>query len=161
MSLSKDTVCELFTERDGKLYNKYTRGWQAKAGEQAGSLKHTGYRQVRINSKMYQEHRVVYVIHHGHIPNRLQIDHINGDRADNRIANLRLLTHTQNCQNKKSAKGFSYNKRLNKYSAQLKVKGKQIYLGMFDTKEQAKGAYLEAKKLHHIDDNYRQFTAIS
>jgi len=76
------------------------------------------------------------------------IDHKNGDRTDNRIDNLRSGTQSLNHQNRKGVKG--YIKRGNKNISKIKLNKKEIYLGSFETEEEARLAYVEAKKNNHI-----------
>ena len=77
------------------------------------------------------------------------IDHINGIKNDNRIDNLRNITRQQNTFNTK-AKGYSWNKPRGKWLAEITIDGKRKYLGRFEKEEQAKEAYLNAKKVYHI-----------
>lgn len=77
-----------------------------------------------------------------------EIDHINGIRNDNRILNLRSITHQQNNFNKKS-KGVYFQKDRNKWMAKIKINGKQINLGRFETELKAKEAYFKAKEKYH------------
>jgi hypothetical protein len=76
------------------------------------------------------------------------IDHINGNRDDNRIDNLRSVTNQQNLFNT-NAKGYTFNKNKNKFKSQIRVNNKSIYLGYFDTEVEASKAYLDAKKMYH------------
>ncbi len=78
-----------------------------------------------------------------------EADHINYVTLNNRRSNLRIVTHQQNQWNHKSPKGYYWNKAARKYMAQIKLNGKVIYLGLFKTAEEARGAYLEAKKSYH------------
>lgn len=90
------------------------------------------------------------------IPQCMQVDHINGNRLDNRKSNLRAATNAQNNQNKRSPrnnrsgyKGVSWCKERNKWAAQIQVNGRQKNLGRFDNVEDAIRAYDEAaRKLH-------------
>ena len=153
MSLEKDTLNEMFRYHNGKLYNKYTRNNNAREGEEVG-YKHTnGYIITQINGKVYRLHRIIYIMFNGHIPQRTEIDHINRDRSDNRIENLRLVTRQQNTFNT-AAKGCSFHKRSKKWIASIRLDGKLHHLGSFTTEEEAHKAYLEAKKkLHKIKYN--------
>jgi hypothetical protein len=75
------------------------------------------------------------------------IDHINGIKDDNRIDNLRSATGKQNQRNQPNAKG--YTKVSNKYKSQLTLDAKNIYLGLFETQQQAHQVYLDAKEKYH------------
>lgn len=79
-----------------------------------------------------------------------EIDHINGIRNDNRIINLRSVSHQQNIWNQTKAKGYYWYKRDNKWQSQIKFNGKQICLGRYNTEEEARNAYLQAKEKYHI-----------
>jgi len=115
--------------------------------------KDTGYRQVKINNKNYPYHRVVYFIHNPEwdIHNSStdnSIDHIDRDRLNNNIENLRVVTHQQNHWNR-DGKGYYFHKANGKYMAQINVDGKQKYLGYFVTEDDARNAYLIAKEKYH------------
>jgi len=77
------------------------------------------------------------------------IDHINRNEADNRICNLRNVTQQQNTWNTKS-KGYYYHKQSKKYMARIALNNKQLYLGCYDTPEEARQAYLNAKQKYHV-----------
>jgi hypothetical protein len=77
------------------------------------------------------------------------IDHINGVRDDNRIENLREVTNQQN-QFNTNAKGYHFNKKVNKFQTQITINSKKIHLGYFNTEQEARQAYLEAKEKYHI-----------
>ena len=77
-----------------------------------------------------------------------EIDHINKIKNDNRIENLQSVTHQQNMCNR-DAKGYSYNKRVNKYQAGIRTNGRYKNLGYYDTKEEAHQVYLNAKNIYH------------
>jgi hypothetical protein len=80
---------------------------------------------------------------------RIQVDHRNGIRHDNRLENLRLVNNQQNQHNQTKALGYSWNKRKNKWRAYITLNGRQIHLGYFDIEEEARQAYLDAKLIHH------------
>jgi hypothetical protein len=106
-----------------------------------------GYMQIGINKKPYLVHRIIWLYMTGNFPKH-QIDHINGIKTDNRFANLREVTNQQNNFNNK-AKGYCFVKDRNKYLASICVNGKNIHLGLFATKEEARASYLEAKITYH------------
>ena len=120
------------------------------AGNRAGTTDSGGYRQVQVDGKLIYEHRVIYEMHNGPIPDGMQIDHINGVRKDNRIENLRVVTPSENQHNRKEAKGFYFHKASGKFMARIDVDGKQIFLGRYETPVDARAAYLRAKRKYHV-----------
>lgn len=93
---------DLFEYKNGELYWKVSRGRQ-KAGSLAGATITDGYKQVSINKKRYLVHRIIFQMFYGYMPEfPLEIDHINRIRHDNRIENLRVLTHKENMQHRKA-----------------------------------------------------------
>jgi hypothetical protein len=83
-------------------------------------------------------------------PPHLSMDHIDGDRKNNALSNLRVVTHQQNHYNRTKAKGYSLNKRCGKWHAQISVNGKNIHIGFYDTEEDARASYLAAKAIYHV-----------
>jgi hypothetical protein len=95
-------------------------------------------------------HDFIWYISKKRIPNI--IDHIDNTfkgRSDNRISNLRNVSRQKNTFNTK-AKGYSWNEQCKKYVSQIRINNKNIYLGLFNTTEEAHQAYLDAKKIYHI-----------
>lgn len=80
---------------------------------------------------------------------KIQVDHINGARHDNRFENLRLVNNQQNQFNQTKAKGYCWDKHKNKWKAKLSVNNRNIHVGHFDNPEDARQAYLDAKLVHH------------
>lgn len=78
------------------------------------------------------------------------IDHIDGDKSNNRIKNLRSSNQQKNQWNQINAKGYYWNKKDRKFHARIKLNNKDIYLGSFDLAEDARKAYLEGKNKYHI-----------
>jgi hypothetical protein len=107
-----------------------------------------GYRKLKFFGKQYLTHRIAWFLHYGRWPAG-DIDHIDGNPANNKLSNLRDVTHCVNIQNRKSATpknktGFlGVVKRKNKFAAHVHRNGKQIYLGLFETAELAHQAYKE------------------
>lgn len=139
---------EMFEYSDGCIYWKQSRG-KAKAGKRAGCL-HTkdGYRYVQYNKKLYSEHRIIWELLNGEIPEGLCIDHINRDRSDNRIENLRLVTISENGFNR-GAKGYHWNSSEKKWKAAIRLNGVTTHLGYFSSEDDARQAYLKAKNEQH------------
>jgi hypothetical protein len=114
-----------------------------------------GYLRASVNGSVYSAHRLVWLFHYGAWPQG-EIDHINGDRADNRIANLRDVTRPVNMQNlrvpvpSKVAPGVYHSPGRSKpYRARISVNGRKIDLGYYDSQEAASAAYSEAKHRFH------------
>ncbi len=78
-----------------------------------------------------------------------QADHSNHDTLNNQRVNLRIVTRSQNQWNQKKPKGYTWHKRDKKYQAQIGINGNLIYLGRFQYPEDARNAYLRAKKKYH------------
>jgi len=78
------------------------------------------------------------------------IDHVDGNPSNNFIENLRLVTNQQNLFNQTKAKGYYWQKKAKKWHVQIKLDEKIKYLGLFDTEQEAREAYLNAKKIYHI-----------
>lgn len=121
---------------------------RAVAGSVAGHFtKADGYIRVRVDGFLYLGHRVAWLLHYGAWPT-LMLDHVNGVRNDNRIANLREATHSQQIAN---SIGFS-KRRLpkgvwhsgNRFTARIQLDGVPRYLGSFANAELAHSAYCEA-----------------
>jgi hypothetical protein len=110
-----------------------------------------GYLRVSVDGQRHMAHRLAWLYMTGEWPHDT-IDHINRDRLDNRWGNLRCLPHRLNAQNQ-GGRGYHFNERLGKYVAQISTGGRKnktvIYLGLFDSPERARSAYLAAKKQHH------------
>lgn len=123
-------------------------------GDVAGAKTSTGYIQVSISKKLYKAHQIAWLLHYGSWP-KSNIDHINGDRMDNRISNLRDVDHFTNMQNQRNGainnkSGFLGVSPCNgRWKAEIFVGGKKKYLGTFDTPEIAHSAYVQEKRSSH------------
>ena len=120
-----------YSEDEGKLYfiNKdgsTTRraGWQMD--------KNKKYHRIQLGDHRYYEHRLIWMWHYGDIPDHLQIDHINRNRTDNRIENLRLVSQTEN--NLNAGKNNIYKTKHNTFEVFITVKGKRYGIGTYKTK---------------------------
>lgn len=114
-----------------------------------------GYQSVCVNTYRFDLHRIIWLYHYGTVP-PCTIDHINGNPQDNRIANLRLATPSQNEWNKPAQrrnvtgrKGVIFSKTTGKYSARISAHKKSYHLGTFATADEASAAYADAAKRLH------------
>ena len=121
----------------------HAKTWgKGKKGEEAGSVSVQGYRQMSFKGQPLRAHRVAWALHYGEDPGSTQIDHIDGNKLNNAINNLRLATPKQNQHNIK-AKGYS--RRSNgTFQVRMRVDGKQKYFGHYATEEEAHAAYVKA-----------------
>lgn len=126
-----------------------------KAGDAAGCFASYGYRRIKINRVMYRAHRIAWLYVYGAFP-AAGIDHINGNKADNRLANLREANQAENNQNRKSHRngsskylGVCWSKTAKKWRAKIQANRKSYHLGYFVAEEGAHAAYCEAKLEHH------------
>lgn len=116
------------------------------------SINNLGYKTVNLYISGKQTtckvHRLIAQAYLPDYSEDLQVDHEDRIRTNNDISNLRMVTHTESQQNKDS-KGYCYHKASGKYQARIMVNGKDEYIGIFDTPEEAREAYLAEKlKLH-------------
>ena len=128
---------------------------QVSEGNVAGTLMNRGYIHIGVLGKAYRAHRLAFLYMTGAWPKE-QVDHINGNRIDNRWCNLREATQTENQfnvairkDNTSGYKGVSLHKRTGKWAARCGINNKDKWLGIFDTPELAAKAYQEFAKKHH------------
>jgi hypothetical protein len=124
-----------FDYKDGELFWTQCKG-TAKSGQKSGHLSQDGYLNSVLYRTSYRTHRLIFLWHHGYIPK--EIDHIDGNKLNNRIENLRPATRKQNCRNtklpttnKSGIKGVSWVSRLKKWVVQLQVDNKKMYFGLY------------------------------
>ena len=146
-----------YSPETGVFTWKVRTSTRVKAGDVAGSLDGHGYLQIKVCSRLYLAHRLAWLYTYGEWP-KDQLDHINRNRLDNRIANLREVTNKQNHQNKSKPSnntsghtGVSWHKRDSKWQAQIAHNYKRIHLGFFATMEEALSARKAAEKLYWAD----------
>ena len=124
-----------------------------------------GYIVISLLGKLYAAHRIAWCLVHGDWP-KAHLDHINRQRADNRLSNLREATNTENLQNMglmsnntSGYKGVSYQKSNRKWLCQISIGSKRVFLGLYTTAEEASIAYESAAKLHHGNFYYNHLEA--
>lgn len=137
----------------GIITYKVSKAGHVQAGREAGAYHRKGYRHIRIKNKLHLSHRVAWALHYNERPPKY-IDHINGVGTDNRIANLRATTLTENARNRRTpcnsssgVIGVNWNGKY--WVARVRENGKCHYAGYHKDKESAISALeLLRKKLH-------------
>lgn len=121
------------------------------AGKVAGNIGVRGYLVLNFDGKNMSAHRIAWIMTYGAIPNGKEIDHINGTKTDNKIANLRLATRSQNqgniltrSTNTSGYRGVSWSKQRRKWYAQIRSNGRPRHLGFFSDIEDAAAIYRKA-----------------
>lgn len=135
--LDYDPLSGVFTWR---VSNKGHR----KAGDVAGHLTDKGYVSVKVDQQSYAAHRLAWALVNGRSPQG-EIDHIDGNPANNAITNLRVASRVQNARNKKGS-GVRFDQ--GRWLARIGLNYKTFYLGRYDTEEEAKAAVNAARLLH-------------
>lgn len=141
-------------------------GRRTKIGSAAGSQSYNDRWVIRYKGNLYYAHRLAWLYVYGEFPESM-IDHIDGNPLNNRIQNLRVCTSKENQKNQgipkhntSGFKGVSKFRRDNKWQAQARLEGKDVYLGLFNTPEEASEAYNTFAKQHH-GEFYRDTTGTS
>lgn len=154
--LTQDRLHELlhYDEATGHFTRKVTTAARAVAGTVAGDVDSKGYWRLRVDCKRYLAHRLAWFYVHGEWPE--EIDHKNRVRTDNRLSNLRSADRFMNKHNTKchkdnlsTLKGVSFHAPSKRWRARIHVNGGELWLGAFDTPEEAHGAYVEAARKHY------------
>ena len=152
VNIAQDRLHELYEYRDGNFYRK-TSARGVKAGIQSNYKADRGYHKIMIDKKLYKFHRVVFMYHHGYMPK--MVDHINGDKSDNRIENLREVTDSQNrmnvgisCKNKSGVKNVHWHKAGNCWRVQVTHK-QGVFTKQVEDLELAELIAIEARTKFH------------
>lgn len=155
--IAAESLHDLFTLTESGVLIWKNRGPKGKKtnGKPAGYINTKGYVLVWIGNSGYTAHRIVFAMSHGHWP-KGHVDHIDGDKANNRPSNLRDVTPQVNMFNRNlkgsgacGLLGVTFNKRLGKFASQINISGKHIHLGYFKCPNEAHEAYLKAKAYFH------------
>lgn len=143
-----------YNPETGEFFNLTNRSPNAKKGGRAGSIQLNGYKTTNLDNKKYLNHRLAWVYVSGEWP-KGEIDHLDGNKVNNSINNLRDVIPQHNKQNIKRAMSHSkrgilgVSKNHNRYMARIKLDGVPTYIGTYDTEELAHQAYVEFKRKHH------------
>ena len=147
----------------GKLY--WRRGTKQRHAHRDGveaftAVRNTGYKHGRVDDRAYQAHRVIWAMEYGEWPTG-QIDHIDHDRTNNRLANLRIVSHQENHRNTSRRKnntsgamGVSWYKAGGKWTAYIMVDRRKQHLGYFDSLEDAVAARKAAEAQYGFHPNH-------
>ncbi len=144
-ALTQKRVQEVFGYSNGELIWKLKTGDKVVIGEPAGTPTHYGYIQIGLDKKLYKRSRLIFLWHHGYLPK--VVDHVNHERSDDRIENLRDASHQENSHNSVvgrgscRSRGVCYRKRSNNYHSQIRLKGRSYHIGVFETEKEASEAY--------------------
>jgi hypothetical protein len=145
---------------------------QQRVGSVAGGIKNGktdyrrwGYRLIGLYGRVYSAHRLAWLYVYGAWPDG-DIDHIDGNRDNNRIENLRVCTPKENAENRHYTRGSSqylgvcWNKKCKKWQASITIGGKIKYLGLHETEEAAHNSYLAMKRRYHPQSHLAQLQEI-
>lgn len=163
-TLNKKILDELLTycPETGNLYwKKSKKNTVIKAGDVAGRIDKNGYRRLCIDYVRIDCHRAIWIMVYGSIPEGMVIDHIDHDRSNNRLDNLRLTTVKgngrnlkMNIKNKSGVTGVRWEESRNKWVSYIRVDGKTKFLGRFDLLEDAIMARKIANEEHNFHENH-------
>lgn len=141
-------------ERDKNAWNAHY------SGQRAGSVASTGYIDIGIQDKIYRAHILAWIYCFGQRPSH-DIDHINGDRSDNRLSNLRPADRSINGRNQgipihnsSGVMGVHWMERIKKWQARIMASGKRLHLGYFENFDDAVKARRDAEMVHHYHPNH-------
>ena len=110
-----------------------------------------GYNTVGVDGKLWKRHRLIMAAYKPNFDinnKKHQIDHIDHNRLNNSMDNLRIVTNSHNNMNRSNVKGYSWHR--GKWRAEIRVNYKKKNLGCFDTEEEARAAYLKGKEKYHV-----------
>jgi hypothetical protein len=152
--ITQEFLSELFEYKDNQLYWKVDKIANRLKGKPAGCLDGRGYLQTKIKNVLYKNHRLIFMMQHGYVPGI--IDHVDGNPLNNKIANLRPATISQNamnakvyCTNKSGVQNVSWHKKAKKWEVKLQIKGKRIHFGAFEDIELAVAVAKAIRNKHY------------
>jgi hypothetical protein len=146
--ITQADVCSAFDYKDGDLY------WKDSGAKVGGCVNRGGYKVMGFRNKNYLIHRIVYLMFHGYLPKF--IDHVDNDRVNNKLENLRPASPSQNLwnaslrpTNTSGCKGVSWHKKTKKWQVKLSVDRVLKHFGYFDDLELADLVAIEARTKYH------------
>ena len=152
-TLKKEYLHQWFDYKNGDLYYKKSKS-RIKIGQKAGYKNSHGYCKITINGQSYPAHRIIFYYHFGFMPK--VVDHINQNRSDNRIENLRATDQSwntiyskKNTKNTSGYKNVSWHKQCKKWWVRIFVEGKRKSFGLFDNLQDAVKVAKETRIKHH------------
>jgi hypothetical protein len=125
------------------IFTRLKSGGRKAAGSRAGYFNSAGYELISLDGHWYLGHRLAIYYATGVWPHD-EVDHINGNPSDNRLANLRHATRSENMQNIRHGGGWHLHKTYKKWQALIRANGKRHFLGRFNTQDEARQAYEKA-----------------
>ena len=145
---SYDFVAELLTynEETGEFFWNKQMSRRVKAGDKAGGVTGSGYACIGIYGTVYQAHRLAWLLSVGDDPGETLIDHIDGDRRNNRIDNLRLIDNSSNVARGREPKCCAKQAWNGRYQAVYALDGQKYYLGTYDTEKEASEVGRKARR---------------
>jgi hypothetical protein len=159
--LSYDPDTGVFVWRRKEVTDGKDISWNTRfSGKVAGTVERRGYRRITINAKLYWAHRLAWLYVHGEMPEN-DIDHIDGDPLNNRIENLRDVSHADNGKNAKrparntsGVVGVVWDSCNRKWRAQITVNQKNMHIGRYIDKADAIAARAAAEVRHGFHENH-------
>ena len=152
--ITQNRILELLEYKDGSLFWKAKPAKQIAIGKEAGCVNNHGYSVIRIDGVLHRTHRIIFLMHHGYLPQ--YIDHADGNKLNNSIENLREATACQNAYNKPAQsnnesgkKGVRWHKQIKHWCVEIQVNKVKHYLGIYKDLELAALVASEARSLYH------------
>ena len=159
-TLMQENLLDIFEYKDGELYFKKRLGSRTKMNEPSGNIYNTGYKRVHLLGKKYYIHRLIWLYHNGYMPEF--IDHIDGNKLNNKIENLRACSKSQNGFNQKprknntsGVKNLYWSSHFKKWLVKLQINNVVKHIGYFVDKELAELVAIEAMDKFHGNFAYK------
>jgi hypothetical protein len=152
--ITQQQAIDLFDYEDGNLYWRLPKANHINVGDLAGYINSDGYVIIGLKYRYYGAHRIIFLREHGWLPKI--VDHVDGNRSNNKIENLRGATRAQNAANTKKStrnksghKNVSWNKKSNAWTVTIQLNGRNNFIGAFKDLEIAVLAASEHRDYYH------------